>query len=217
MKRDPILAHVLSTRIIANCSQSLARQLGAPDSVRSLAILTGDSDDVMYTALDEATKTADVQVIYAKSMYAGADNATTRLAGEVIGILAGETPAAVRSGLQAAVRFVETEGHFTSANDDNTIPYYNHVVSRTGSYLSSCAGIREGEPLAYLIAPPLEAMFGVDMAMKAADVRMCVLYAPPSETNFGGALLTGSQSACRAAADAFAEAVEMIAANPKER
>lgn len=73
----------------------------------------------------------------------------------------------------------------------------------------------EGEAIAYLIAPPLEAMYGVDAALKAADVRMCVLYAPPSETNFGGALLTGSQSACKSACDAFAAAVESVADQPK--
>ena len=52
-------------------------------------------------------------------------------------------------------------------------------------------------------------------ALKAADVRMCVLYAPPSETNFGGALLTGSLSACKSACDAFAAAVESVADQPK--
>ncbi len=49
--------------------------------------------------------------------------------------------------------------------------------------------------------------------MKAADVKMCELFAPPTETNFGGALLTGSQSACKAC-DAFAEAVKSVADNP---
>ena len=53
-------------------------------------------------------------------------------------------------------------------------------------------------------------------ALKAADVKCCVLYAPPSETNFGGALLTGSQSACKAACDAFAYAVEAVADRPIE-
>ena len=52
--------------------------------------------------------------------------------------------------------------------------------------------------------------------LKAADVKCCVLYAPPSETNFGGALLTGSQSACKAACDAFAYAVEAVADRPIE-
>lgn len=80
--------------------------------------------------------------------------------------------------------------------------------------MSEGAGIPEGEALAYLIAPPLEAMYAVDAALKAADVKLCVLYSPPSETNFGGALLTGSQSACKSACDAFAAAVEYVAENP---
>ena len=103
-----------------------------------------------------------------------------------------------------------------SANDDNSIVYYAHTVSRTGSYLSSVAGIKEGEALAYLIAPPLESIYGLDAAMKAADVDLVEFFAPPSETNFGGGLLTGTQSACRAACNAFAETVKMIAENPQE-
>lgn len=94
----------------------------------------------------------------------------------------------------------------TEARDG--VAYLAHTVSRTGTFLSREAGIREGEPLAYLIAPPVEAMTAMDAALKAADVRLAKLYEPPSETNFGGGLLTGTQSACRAACEAFAAAVE---------
>ena len=45
-------------------------------------------------------------------------------------------------------------------------------------------------------------------------MELVAFYGPPSETNFGGGLLTGSQSACKAACDAFAEAVKAVAANP---
>ena len=222
MKRDPLKATVLATRYIPNATQKMVQDLITaggiieydPQRHRSLALLTADCDDVTYTALDEATKKADVDVIYAHSFYAGAANANTKLAGEIIGVLAGPNPAEVKSGLEAAVDVIENQAHFVSANDDDTICYYAHCISRTGSYLSEGAGIKEGEALAYLIAPPLEAMYGVDAALKAADVKMCVLYAPPSETNFGGALLTGSQSACKAACDAFAAAVEFVADNP---
>ena len=100
--------------------------------------------------------------------------------------------------------------------EDDTVPYYAHCVSRTGSYLSKTAGIEEGEALAYLIAPPLEAMYALDAALKAADVRLAAFFGPPSETNFGGGLLTGSQSACKSACDAFAEAVKFVAQNPKK-
>ena len=96
----------------------------------------------------------------------------------------------------------------------NKVPFLAHTVSSTGSYLSREAGIMPGEPLAYLIAPPLEGLYALDAALKAADVRLCKLYEPPSETNFGGGLLTGTQSACEAACAAFAEAVAEVAKSP---
>ena len=68
--------------------------------------------------------------------------------------------------------------------------------------------------MAYLIAPPLEATAGLDAALKAADVTMRVYYGPPTETNFSGGILTGSQAACQAACDAFGETVCRIANCP---
>lgn len=215
MKDDFIKANVLSTRLIPNVDEALAKSLDLPNHIKSLGLITSDCDDVTYVALDEATKTADVEIVYGKSMYAGAGNASTKLAGEVIGILGGPNPAEVRSGLDTCVQVIEEEAHFVSANDDDSIVYFAHTISRTGSYLSKVAGVAEGGAIAYLIAPPLESIYGVDAAMKAADVDMGVLYGPPSETNFGGGLLIGSQSACKAACDAFANAVKEIAAVPK--
>jgi ethanolamine utilization protein EutL len=214
MKGDPLKATLLSVKIIANVNPEMAASLNLRPDQRSLGLLTGDSDDVIYTALDEATKKADVEVVYAKSLYAGSANANTRLAGEVIGVLAGPDPAEVRSGLDAVADFVENGAWFVSANDDDSIPYYAYCVSRTGSYLSGIAGIGEGQSLAYLIAPPLEALYALDAALKAADVTLAAFYGPPSETNFGGGLLAGSQSACKAACEAFARAVVFVAENP---
>ncbi len=215
MKHDPFKVNILSIKLIPNINGEMARELGLKSEHRSLGLITTDCDDVGYTAIDEATKKADVEVVYAKSMYAGAGNAQTKLAGEFIGILAGPSPAEVRSGVDAAVSFIENgDGCFYSANDEDNIPYYAHCISRSGSYLSKIAGIDEGEAIAYLIAPPLEAIYGLDAALKAAAVELKAFYGPPSETNFGGGLLTGSQSACKAACDAFAAAVEFVAGNP---
>ena len=216
MTDDLIPVKVLSTRTIANVSETLAKKLGLPKQYRSIGLITADSDDMTYCALDEATKAAAVEVVYGKSLYAGAANASTALAGEVIGILAGPNPAEVQSGLRACVDFMNSGAGFRSANQDDSVIYFAHTVSRTGTYLSKVAGVREGEALAYLIAPPLEAMVGLDEAMKASDVELVTLFEPPSETNFGGGLLTGTQSACDAAAAAFAEAVKAVAAHPKE-
>ena len=216
MTGDLLKCSALATRTIANVSQALAEKLGLRPEFRSIGILTADSDDVTYCALDEATKAAAVEVVYGRSLYAGAANANTKLAGEVIGILAGPNPSEVRSGLKAAVAFFESGVGFRSANADDSIVYFAHTVSRTGSYLSKTAGVREGEALAYLIAPPLEAVVGLDEAMKAADVTLAALFAPPSETNFGGGLLTGTQSACKAACEAFAAAVLDVAGRSRE-
>lgn len=203
---------VLSTRYLANASPALCRGLGAPEGYPALGMLTTDCDDATYIALDAATKAAEVEVCYGRSFYAGAANASTPNAGEVIGILAAQTPGAVKSGMEAAIAVLERLGF----EETNGVPYLAHTVSSCGSFLAKEARVRKGTALAYLIAPPLEGMYAMDGALKAADVKLCKLYAPPSETNFGGGLLSGTQSACESACAAFRQAVAEVAARPKE-
>lgn len=214
MRGERIPTTILSVQMIPNADPMLLKQLDVPENHRSLGLITTDCDDVSYAALDEATKKAAVQVAYARSMYAGAANANTALAGEFIGILSGENPAEVRSGLDAAVCFIENDAAFEKANAEGTIVYFAHCISRTGSYLSKAAEVPEGTAMAYVIAPPVEAMMGLDAAVKAAAVTLNVFYGPPSETNFAGGLLTGDQAACKAACDAFADAVCNVANAP---
>ena len=97
------------------------------------------------------------------------------------------------------------------------VPYLAHTVSSVGSFLAQEAGVQTGSAIAYLIAPPLEGMYALDAALKSADVKLCKLYAPPSETNFGGGLLSGTQSACETASQAFAQAVAEVAGRPVVR
>ena len=60
MTDDPIRSHVLSVRVIPRLSEDIKRQLSLPEGHTSIGIFTADSDDVAYTALDEATKKASV-------------------------------------------------------------------------------------------------------------------------------------------------------------
>ena len=76
------------------------------------------------------------------------------------------------------------------------------------------AGVEEGDALAYLVAPPLEAAVGIDAALKAAEVRLASYVRPPSPTNYSGAYLQGSQAACQAACAAFVAAVCDVAYQP---
>ena len=204
-----ISVNVLAVRYLSSVPETMRKALGTTEAC--LGLITTDSDDPTYIALDQATKDAQVRVCYGRSFYAGAGNATSPYAGEVLGILAGPTPGAVRSGMESALRELQRVGF----EDISGVPCLAHTVSRCGSFLAKEAGVPEGTPLAYLIAPPLESMYALDAALKAADVALCKLYKPPTETNFGGGLLTGSQSACAAACAAFRDAVAEIAANPK--
>ena len=204
---------ILAVRYLANASPALARALGAPEGYHCLGLLTTDCDDATYIALDAATKAAEVEVVYGRSFYAGAANATTPNAGEVLGILAGATPGAVKSGMEAAISALNRVGF----EEVGGVPYLAHTVSSVGSFLAKEAGVRQGSAIGYLIAPPLESMYAMDAALKAADVKLCKLYSPPSETNFGGGLVSGTQSACDAACAAFGAAVTEVAGRPKER
>jgi len=210
MTGDLIPVQVLTLQLIPNLSPGLIKGLGLPENSRAIGLLSTDCDDATYIALDAATKEADVEVAYARSFYAGAANASTPNAGEVIGILAGASPGAVRSGMDAAIAQLRR----VSFEEVNGVPYLAHTVSAVGTYLSREADVPVGSAIAYLIAPPLEGMYAMDAALKAVDVKLCKLYAPPSETNFGGGLLSGTQSACEAACRAFSEAVAEVAGRP---
>lgn len=206
---------ILCQRRIDSADRALCSHYGFPPEVCALGLLSTDCDDATYIALDEATKAANVQVVYSRSLYAGAANASTALAGEVIGILGGTTPADVISGLQT-VRACLSQVSFRRANDAGTVVCLAHTIARTGTFLSQLAHVPPGTPLSYLVAPPVEAAVGLDAALKAANVRLQVLFRPPTETNFSGGLLSGTEAACRAACDAFFQAVAAVAAHPIE-
>lgn len=70
---------------LPNADPALCRSLGVQGNWRCLGLLSADSDDVTYIALDEATKASTVQVSYARSLYAGAANASTRWPGKSLG------------------------------------------------------------------------------------------------------------------------------------
>jgi ethanolamine utilization protein EutL len=213
---DPIKPQILAARVIPNVDRGLADRLGLRDDQRSVALVTCDIDDSLYVSLDEATKAADVEVVYAHSFYAGSAHASGPLSGEIIGVLAAPSPAEARAGLAACVAYAQDEAWFHAADEAGELAFFAHPVSRTGSYLSKEADVAPGTSLAYLIAPPLEATLGLDQALKAAEVDLAVWFAPPSETNFSGGYLVGEQSAVVAACAAFRDAVLEVAAMPRE-
>jgi ethanolamine utilization protein EutL len=213
---EPIVPTVLSVRRLPHAAPAMVRAYGGdPERHTALGLVTCDQDDPTYVALDEATKHAPIDVIFARSFYAGAAHASGRLSGEILGVLAAAEPEAIDHALDALVRCLAHDACFYDADGKRGVTVFPHVIASLGEYLSREAGLAPGEPMAYLVAPPLEASIALDSALKAADVRAVKVMPPPTETNFAAAWLTGELAECEAAAVAYAAAVVDVAANPR--
>jgi ethanolamine utilization protein EutL len=213
----PLPPRALAVRTIPDAAADLARVLDLPADRRALGIITATSDDALFTALDQGTKASPADVVYAKSFYAGAAHPSGPLSGESIGIYAARDPAEIDAALAACLTYLENEAWFYSvalAGDARPVAFYPHVIASVGRYLAALANVRVGSALAYLIAPPLESVVGLDAACKAGRVRVAKWFGPPSETNFGGAYLSGELPACEAAARAFADAIVDVCRAP---
>ncbi len=212
---EPIVPTVLSVRRLPSADPALIVAYGGdPARHSALGLVTCDQDDAMYVALDEATKHAPIDVIFAKSFYAGAAHASGRLSGEILGVIAASEPEAIEHGLTALLRCLRHDACFYDADGKRTVTVFPHVISSLGEYLAKESGLAPGTPMAYLVAPPIEATVGLDAALKAADVRAVKVTPPPTETNFACAWLTGDLDACEAAAVAYAAAVVEVAGKP---
>ncbi len=131
---DLIRPSVTAMRVIASVNDGFARELKLPPHIRSLGLITADSDDVTYIAADEATKQAMVEVVYGRSLYAGAAHGPSPTAGEVLIMLGGPNPAEVRAGLDAMVASIENGAAFQWANDAENTAFWRmwfRVPART--------------------------------------------------------------------------------------
>ncbi len=218
LELPPLKPRALAVRAIPDAAADLSRALDLPADRRALGIVTATSDDALFTALDQGTKASPAEVVYTKSFYAGASHASGPLSGECIGIYAARDPAEIDAALLACLNYLENEAWFYGvalAGAAEPVAFYPHVVASVGRHLSALADVPVGRPLAYLIAPPLESIVGLDAACKAARVRVTKWFGPPTETNFGGAYLTGDLPACQAAARAFADAIVDVCRSPR--
>lgn len=217
MDLQALPASVLAVRVIAHADEQLVSQWGLSQDRRAVGLITCTSDDALFVALDEGTKAAEVEVVYAKSFYAGSSYPSGPLSGEAIGVFAAADPDEIRAALDACCLCLEKDAFFYAADALGKLSFFPHVIRQTGRYLSKLAGIEPGEPMAYLIAPPLESMVALDAALKSAPVELKKWFGPPSETNFGGGWLAGDLPSLEAAARAFAAAVVDVVRAPKDQ
>jgi ethanolamine utilization protein EutL len=192
----------------------MADALGLSAEQVAVGLLTVDQDDPTYVAIDEATKKAAVDVVFARSFYGGAGYPSGPTSGETIAVLASDQIAEVTAGLNAAIAHLESRVSYRPVGSDGRGRYFAHLVGQTGSYLAARAGIARGQALGYLKAAPLEATWALDQALKQAAVDLVEWMAPPTPTNMAGALVTGTEADCRAACEAFEKAVLAVAREP---
>ena len=212
MKYDKIYAEMLSCVCIARVSEPLAKALELREDQKSICVYPSNIDDLVYVGGDEATKKADVELVYAKSFYGGGSCASTKLMGEGIGILAGPDIAQVRAAADAVRDFEASKVLYAvTCNDDDDIFVMSYCVSSVGSYFSKAFGIPKGASMSWLGAPPTESVYAMDAALKASNAQLVQYFGPPTETNWGGAIMTGTQSDCKTACDAWARAVMQVA------
>lgn len=214
MVSTTLAPRVLAVRTIPNVAGALAEALGLDDGQVAIGFLTVDQDDPTYVAVDEATKKAAVDVVFARSFYGGARWPSGPTSGETIAILASGNIAEVEAGIDAAISHLESRVSYRSADAEGHRPYFAHLVAQTGTYLARRAGVETGDALGYLKATPLEAAWGIDHALKAASVDLVEWMEPPTPTNMAGALVTGSEADCRAACEAFEQAVLAVHRDP---
>lgn len=119
---DLIRPSVTAMRVIASVNAEFARELKLPPHIRSLGLISADSDDVTYIAADEATKQAMVEVVYGRSLYAGAAHGPSPTAGEVLIMLGGPNPAEVRAVWMRWLHILKMVQHSSGPMTQKTPP-----------------------------------------------------------------------------------------------
>lgn len=212
MKNERIFPKMLCAQVITRVPDSLAKELRLREDQKSICVFTATMDDFVYIGGDDATKKADVELVYAKSMFGGISCASTLLQGEGVGILAGPDVSQVLAALDTLQEFERNQTIYgTICNDEGNMAYFTYCISSVGTYFSKLLNIPIGSSLAYLGAPPAESIYAVDAALKASNAELVAFSGPPTETNWGGAMMVGSQSDCVAAASAWERAVREVA------
>lgn len=203
---------ILSMKKIPFVNKFIAKEYGIPDYHDSIALITSNSKHSLFVSLDKATKDSDVTVIFNTGLYGGFRYASGPISGEVLAVISGENPIVVDNGLKATTDYMEEKAFFYSHG--NSFTFFAHVIGSIGRLLSEASDLEEGESLAYLFAPPLEATIALDYALKNSDTSLVKFFKPPTNINFSGAYLSGSLSECEAAKDAFIDSIKDIIKNP---
>lgn len=216
MEKVRMKINMLSRKIIANVSPEFAKIYHLPEGHQSVGFFSVDNDDAGYLAVDDATKKADIKVIHAETFYGGQTCSWSKYGGSVFVMFSGPKVADVRSGMDYVKNFIDNRAELYNFDGDEGTAFYAQCVPRTGKYFGEMCGIEEGTSYAYLVGGPIETNYALDKALKAGETRIVKYWYPPSHANSSGAVLAGTESACRSAAAAFVDALHYAILHPME-
>lgn len=207
---------MLSQKIIANVSPAFAKAYNLPEGHQSVAFFSTDNDDVGYLAVDDASKKANIKVIHAETFYGGQVCSWSKYGGSVFILFSGPKVSDVKSGLAYVREFIENRSELYNFDGDEGTAFYAQCVPKSGKFFKEFCNIEEGSAYAYLVGGPIETNYALDKALKAGKTEIAKYWYPPSHANSSGAVLTGTESACRAATQAFIEALRFATENPMD-
>ncbi len=207
-------SHVTMQKVIPGVNDRYRALWEVPEEHRSLGLISCDIEDVMDFALDDASRKAQIKVLHVETVYGGADYSWSRYGGEITAVISGPRVEDVRSGLMYTRDYIEHKCGSYIINEDASMSYFVDFLPRAGLYNQERFGLPEGTALAKLVAPPVEATYALDKALKASNTRILEFYEAPTRVNTGGALLCGTEAACRSAVEAFRDAVAYCYAHP---
>ena len=214
MKIVKLKPRVLSQKLIANVTPELAKAYNIPEDHHSIGFFATDNDDIAYLAADDATKKANIKVIHAQTYYGGQLCSWSRYGGSVFVLISGPKVQDVRSALGYINDFVENQADLYNFDGDEGTSFYAGCVPRVGKYYREIFNIPEGMSYAYLVGGPIETNFALDKALKSSDTKIAHYWYPPSHANSSGAVLYGTESACRAAVKTFIDTLKAATSHP---
>lgn len=215
--RYKVDTHVTMYKIRPHISPEYRKLWGIPEEHEAFGVIGADCEDVMWLALDDATKKARIKVVHCETVYGGRQYAWSKFGGEITAIISGEKVEDVRNGLRYTREYIENHSGIIMFNEEHTLGCYVDCIPRAGKfYQQRLPEIKEGDSFAYLVCTPVESTYALDKALKAGNTKLVELFHAPTRVNTGGGILVGTESACRAAVEAFVCACEYCANHPMD-
>ena len=141
MKRR-VQSKVTMQKVVPHVTDRYRKLWEIPETHRSVGFIACDNEDVMWLALDDATKKAKIEIVHAETVYGGVDYSWSRYGGEITAVLSGENVSDVQNGLRYTKEYIENKAAIYMLDEEGTLGYYADWIPRAGRYYQKKLGKR---------------------------------------------------------------------------